>query len=243
MTQGQKIIKSDNNVKSVKTINHKDQMRMEREELILDVALSLLKKDGFHGLSMQIIADQTDYSKGTIYQHFSCKEDLLAKLVIRCGERLISLIDVALENSDGLRHKVVMVSWAFFMNAELEPETAGLVSMVKSPEFQTKVSDAHQSAISIIDQSILSRVIGLFTNQTDIGAEKIKIGAFGWWAMKWGVQDVLVNDWEMSKFGFDDPKYYFFESLHVFLDGLGVKRDQVSHDYTMVQALAKKILT
>lgn len=243
MTKRQKNNKSDTQVKSEQAINHKDQVRLEREELILNVALSLLKNDGFHGLNMQAIANQTDYSKGTIYQHFSSKEDVLAKLIIRCGERLISLIDIALNNSHGLRHKIVMVSWAFFINAEQESETAGLVSMVKSPEFQTKVTPAHQQAISIIDQSILSRVIGIFTNQTDIPAEKIKIGAFGWWAMKWGVQDVLVNDWEMSKLGFDDPKHYFFESLHVFLDGLGVKRDDISHDFEMVQAQAKHVFS
>ena len=222
-------------------LSRKDQVRLEREELILSVALSLLQEFGLNGLTMQAIADRTEYSKGTIYQHFSCKEDVLAKLVIRCGQRLISLIDLALANSHGLRHKVVMVSWAFFINAELESETASLVSMVKSPEFQTKISDAQQADLSIIDQSILSRVIGLFTQQTDIGADKVKVGAFGWWAMKWGVQDVLVNDWEMSKLGFDDPKHYFFESLHVFLDGLGVQRDEFSHDFEKVQAQAKQI--
>jgi AcrR family transcriptional regulator len=223
------------------SLSRKDQIRLEREELILSVALSLLKEKGFYGLSMQAIASQTDYSKGTIYQHFNCKEDVLAKLVIRCGERLVSLIDLALDNGEGLRHKVVMVSWAFFMNAELEPETAGLVSMAKSPEFQTKVSETQQKAISIIDQSILSRVIGLFTQQTDIAVDKVKVGAFGWWAMKWGVQDVLANDWEMSQLGFDDPKRYYFESLHIFLDGLGVKRDQISHDFEKVQAQARRI--
>ena len=222
-------------------LSRKDQVRLEREELILSVALSLLKESGLNGLTMQAIADRTEYSKGTIYQHFSCKEDVLAKLVIRCGQRLISLIDLALANSHGLRHKVVMVSWAFFINAELESETASLVSMVKSPEFQTKISDSQQEDLSIIDQSILSRVIGLFTQQTDIGADKVKVGAFGWWAMKWGVQDVLMNDWEMSKLGFDDPKHYFFESLHVFLDGLGVQRDEFSHDFEKVQAQAQQI--
>lgn len=222
-------------------LSRKDQVRLEREELILSVALSLLKEFGLNVLTMQAIADRTEYSKGTIYQHFSCKEDVLAKLVIRCGQRLISLIDLALANSHGLRHKVVMVSWAFFINAELESETASLVSMVKSPEFQTKISDSQQEDLSIIDQSILSRVIGLFTQQTDIGADKVKVGAFGWWAMKWGVQDVLMNDWEMSKLGFDDPKHYFFESLHVFLDGLGVQRDEFSHDFEKVQAQAKQI--
>lgn len=221
--------------------SRKDQVRQEREELILSAALSLLKEKGLQGLTMQAIADETDYSKGTIYQHFGCKEDVLTKLITRCGERLVSLIDIALANGTGLRHKVVLVSWAFFINAELEPETAGLVSMVKSPEFQSKVSEELQHGIAIIDQSILSRVIGLFTQQNDIPPEKIKVGAFGWWAMKWGVQDVLANDWEMTKLGFEDPKQYFFESLHIFLDGLGVSTDEISHDFETVGRQAKTI--
>lgn len=224
-----------------KVLNHKDKVRLAREELILDVALSLLKEKGLQGLSMQAIANHIDYSKGTIYQHFSSKEDVLAKLVIRCGERLISLIDLARQNADGLRHQVVMVSWAFLMNAEQEPEIAALVSRVKSPEFQSKISAAQQQAMSIIDQSILTKVVGLFTAQASISADKVKIGAFGWWAMKWGVQDVLVNDWELSQLGFDDPKRYFFESLHTFLDGLGVDQDPISHDFETIRAQAKEI--
>lgn len=70
MTKRQKNNKSDTQVKSEQAINHKDQVRLEREELILNVALSLLKNDGFHGLNMQAIANQTDYSKGTIYQRY-----------------------------------------------------------------------------------------------------------------------------------------------------------------------------
>ncbi len=34
----------------------------------------MIVRDGYHGLSMDRIAEALEYSKGTIYQHFSCKK-------------------------------------------------------------------------------------------------------------------------------------------------------------------------
>ncbi|GAA6133586.1 TetR/AcrR family transcriptional regulator [Oceaniserpentilla sp. 4NH20-0058] len=225
----------------LKPVNHKDQVRLNRESLILDVALTQLNEKGFQGLTMQGIANATDYSKGTIYQHFGCKEDVITKLVIQCAKRLLHLIDVALEHGQGLRHQVILVSWAFFKNAERHPVLTGLLSRAKSPDFQSKVSEPLQTELSFIDQTILSKVMGLFASQTDLAPEQVKAAAFGWWAMKWGVQDVMVNGWELSRLGFDDPKKFFFESLHIFLDGFGVQQDEPSRQYEQLQTLSNSI--
>lgn len=222
-------------------MNHKDKARSAREDLILDIALSLLKEKGFQGLTMQAIANGTDYSKGTIYQHFGCKEDVITKLVANCGQNLIDLIDQAIEHGEGLRHKVVLVSWAYFKNAEVNTELTQLLGRAKSPEFQSKVNKELQEELSVIDHGILSRVVGLFVGQPNIPQEKVLSGAFGWWAMKWGVQDVMVNNWELSKLGFDDPKKFYFDSLHIFLDGLGVEKDLNSQNYELISNQANSI--
>ncbi|MDH4361855.1 MAG: TetR/AcrR family transcriptional regulator, partial [Nitrospirota bacterium] len=49
----------------------------QRESLIIDAARKLLLDRGYLDLNMDQIADVTEYSKGTIYQHFSCKEEIL----------------------------------------------------------------------------------------------------------------------------------------------------------------------
>lgn len=224
-----------------KTFSHKDKVRMERESLILDVAQSILIKKGYQGLTMQGIANATDYSKGTIYQHFGCKEDVITQLVANCGQHLINLIDLAIPNGQTLRHTVVLVSWAYFKNAEINMELTGLLARAKSSEFQSKVNEALQQQLSAIDQGILTRVIGLFVDQPCIPSDKVQTAAFGWWAMMWGVQDVMVNNWELSKLGFDDPREYFFNALHIFLDGLGVPEDDVSQDYKSIITQAGSI--
>ena len=43
----------------------------ERERHLLDVARGMLIAQGYSGLSMDRLAEATEFSKGTIYQHFA----------------------------------------------------------------------------------------------------------------------------------------------------------------------------
>ncbi len=215
--------------------DRKANERLQRDELILSVAQQLLIEKGLQGLSMQGIANNTQYSKGTIYQHYRGKEDVVAKLVIRCGERLIKMIDLALEQGNSIRHKIVLVSAAFFVNAQVQPETAILVAKVKSEDFQIKLSQEHQLELKALDDEVLRRVIALFSQGTEFNDEKVRDAAFGWWAMKWGVHDVLSNTWDMSRLGFSDPIAFFFRSLCIYLDGLEVPKDDTDFEWSKIK--------
>ena len=56
----------------------------QREQLILDTAQSMLHQHGYAQLTMERIAEAVEYSKGTIYNHFSSKEDMVCSLCCRC---------------------------------------------------------------------------------------------------------------------------------------------------------------
>src|SRR5688572_6437001 len=59
----------------------------ERDRRIREAAQKLLLERGLHGFSMDDVADAIDYSKGTVYQHYTNKEDaLVAACVDSCGE-------------------------------------------------------------------------------------------------------------------------------------------------------------
>jgi AcrR family transcriptional regulator len=73
-----------------------------RREQILDVALVVLARSGFHGASMNDIADAAGVTKPVLYQHFDSKRDLYAALLDEVGARLLSSIaKAAAEASDG----------------------------------------------------------------------------------------------------------------------------------------------
>jgi AcrR family transcriptional regulator len=73
-----------------------------RREQILDVALVVFASAGFHGASMNEIADAAGVTKPVLYQHFDSKRDLYQALIEEVGNRLRTNIDKATaEATDG----------------------------------------------------------------------------------------------------------------------------------------------
>jgi AcrR family transcriptional regulator len=77
------------------TLSRKQRDLQKREELIVEATRDLLLNKGYHGLTMDRIAGAIEYSKGTIYQHFSCKEEVLAEMAIRLFEKRLSMFERA----------------------------------------------------------------------------------------------------------------------------------------------------
>ncbi len=66
----------------------RDRQRAERELLILAEAERLLREEGYEGLVMERLADGVGVSKGTLYQHFAKKEDLVGAILLRSTARV-----------------------------------------------------------------------------------------------------------------------------------------------------------
>ena len=60
------------------TLSPKQQEIHDREELLLDVAQRMLLERGYEELRMDKVAEAIGVSKGTVYQHFGSRDDLLA---------------------------------------------------------------------------------------------------------------------------------------------------------------------
>ena len=73
-----------------------------RREQILDVALEVFASAGFHGASMNEVAEAVGVTKPVLYQHFDSKRDLYQALIDEVGNRLLSSITKATaEATDG----------------------------------------------------------------------------------------------------------------------------------------------
>lgn len=70
------------------TGNRGERRRRQDETEILDAALALFAAQGFHGTSMQQIADRAEFSVGKIYTLFPSKEALLRTLQERAINEL-----------------------------------------------------------------------------------------------------------------------------------------------------------
>ncbi|MBO0796260.1 MAG: helix-turn-helix transcriptional regulator, partial [Ktedonobacteraceae bacterium] len=71
----------------------KERLRQERAELILEIAEVMFIDKGYHDTSMDEIAARAGVAKGTLYQHFPGKEDLVFALFERHLERFERMIE------------------------------------------------------------------------------------------------------------------------------------------------------
>jgi AcrR family transcriptional regulator len=73
-----------------------------RREQLLDVALEVFAKQGYHGTSMNDVAERAGVTKPVLYQHFDSKRDLYLALLEEVGARMLSVITKATsEATDG----------------------------------------------------------------------------------------------------------------------------------------------
>jgi TetR/AcrR family fatty acid metabolism transcriptional regulator len=73
----------------------KTRLRELRAELILDSAEKILLDKGYHNTSMDEVAARTGVAKGTLYQHFPSKDDLVFALI----ERYLRLCEQVVEQA------------------------------------------------------------------------------------------------------------------------------------------------
>ena len=73
----------------------KEKLREVRAGLILDIAEEILVEKGYHNTSIDEITARASIAKGTLYQHFLSKEDLVLALV----ERKLAVFEQAVEQA------------------------------------------------------------------------------------------------------------------------------------------------
>ena len=69
---------------------------------------------GFHGASMNDVADAAGVTKPVLYQHFASKRQLFVDLLEDVGSRLGELVAAATARGDGPREKVELGFAAYF---------------------------------------------------------------------------------------------------------------------------------
>jgi len=72
-----------------KTLSRKERERLRHRQEILETALKLFSERGFHTVSMQQIAEASEFAVGSLYNFFESKEALFEELTESRSERII----------------------------------------------------------------------------------------------------------------------------------------------------------
>lgn len=122
------------NKMSPRTKEQFDQIRKSSREHIIEVALKLFAKQGYHATSIAQIAVKAKISKGLMYNYFKSKDDLL-KMVIQKGMDEIMQLTVSIDPGLSSKEKLAQLIelsikhikdytayWNLFISLILQPE-------------------------------------------------------------------------------------------------------------------------
>lgn len=77
--------------------------RAVREQQMLDSAIAVLARNGYHGTSMDAIAQNAEISKPMLYLYYGSKDELFAACLDRESKRFIAAIAERVEPAEGPR--------------------------------------------------------------------------------------------------------------------------------------------
>ena len=88
-------------------LSRKEREKLRHKEEILATSLNLFSDKGFHNVSMQQVAEESEFAVGTLYKFFESKEALFAELIASCARRISDIIIPILDDSVDEKQKIV----------------------------------------------------------------------------------------------------------------------------------------
>ena len=209
------------------TLPRKQREFQQREQLILDTAQAMLHEHGYAQLTMDRIAEAVEYSKGTIYNHFSSKEDLVCSLCCRCVSNLIELFRRAYDHPGTTRERFAAIGIAYSLYHQLNPLDARNIQIVKSNAVREKLSPEKLQEMSALEHEITRLCMNLVNEAMaagDIahaGNQTADTIVFGFWSMLYGGMLLAQSDIPLEDLGFSPVIMMLWNNSQRLMDAWG----------------------
>ena len=228
------------------TLSPKQLEIRNREQSILDAARHLLVENGYHGLNMDRIAEKVQYSKGTVYNHFSCKEEVIIALAIENLQLRTLLFRKAAEYPGLTRQRMEAVGVAAEIFVRHDPTFFKFEQLLRLGSVMEKVSEKRQAIINSCELQCMSTVGGIV--RAAIAGRELELPAgmspedfvFGLWAMTSGGYSIIFTSESLEHFGLSEPFRLVRHHYSRFMDGFNWHPLSSTYD---VDEMATKIRT
>lgn len=163
----------------------RDERRRETRIFLLEAAALLFARHGYHGVSLDAVAEEAGFTKGAVYSHFSSKQDLLANLLELYCEREHSQIRSILAEPKPLDERIRQISMSFFLPLEeLEDWSLLYVELwlqaMRDPSMRPRMQQIQrrscQSVAEMIDQQAQARGVALAMSAGDLAQVVLALG-------------------------------------------------------------------
>jgi len=210
------------------TLRRKEREYQQREELILKVAHQMLLEVGYVGLTIDRIAEATEYSKGTIYQHFSCKEDILLALSGQAMQKRLDLFERAAAFKGKTRERMTAIGQADELFVLLYPDHFRAEQIFKIDSLWAKTSPERREKLQFYDLRCLSINVDIVRDaiaQSDLELRLLKSPeelVYTLVSLTFGSHRLALTDGPIiQQLSIENPFTLLRASVQILLDGIG----------------------
>lgn len=206
-----------------------------REAQILAVARDQILEGGYLGLNMDRIAAQIEYSKGTIYQHFRNKEEILLALVNDALDTRQRMFRVAAAIDAPYRVRLATIGAAAEAFVEHFPYHFKVEQIVRAASIWEKTSPERRLLMQACEKSCMETVVEVVHQGVAAGNLSLPEGVrseeivFGLWSIYLGAQIISHSSDTLGEIGIENPIRSLRTNQQMMLDGYGWR--PLSHDY------------
>lgn len=209
-----------------------------REARILAIAREQIAQSGYLGLNMDRIAAQIEYSKGTIYQHFRNKEEILLALVNEAFDTRLRMFRAAAAFEGPHRVRLATVGAAAEAFVEQFPVHFEVEQIVRANSIWEKTSPERRALMESCERNCMATVVEIVRQAVAGGDLSLKGTTtpeeivFGMWSIYLGVQTITHSSSVLAEIGIRDPIASLRTNQQMMLDGYGWRPLSSDFDYT-----------
>jgi len=222
-------------VKRFKT--KRQQAIADREQELLVLAEHIILEQGISNLTMDKLVAASDYSKGTVYNHFSSKEDLFCALCVKCIKLLLTRFSKISQFEGNSREKVLACHYAYRLHVLMNPTLFAITILSQSPAVQEKCSKERLDEYRKLDQQATAIIDELHKEAVDQGDLRVSIGVsvnslvFASWAMSFGTNSLLAVATNLETIQRLEMDNTLLVNVSLLMDGMGWQPLSTEFDY------------
>ncbi|MBL4829935.1 MAG: TetR/AcrR family transcriptional regulator [Aliivibrio sp.] len=215
----------------------KQQAISDREKELLQIAKDLVTAEGFANLTMEKIAAASPYSKGTVYNHFTSKEDVISALCILGMKKQQAMFNKALTFNGTTREKAMAFHVAYRTFSRLEPILFMCVLTAKTRWIVEKTSPQRNEVLNSLEEDIIDMADKIFLSGVEAGdlilspALSIDTIIFANWAVSFGSNALINNATNSRCINRIQETNSMLHNVNIVLDGLNWKPSSSEWDY------------
>jgi AcrR family transcriptional regulator len=192
-------------------ISRKKMEIQQREADILRMARAILLEEGYQALSMDRLASDLRTAKGTLYNHFPNKEEIVLALACEAKQLRHQMFGTAAMVSQKSRERIMAVGAASERYVQHHREHFAIEQLVSNSTIWGKSSQKRQDLIRHFDAQCMGAVSGVVRDAIAVGDLTLAEGispeelVFGLWSITFGSQLLAQDKPSMGELGVPDP--------------------------------------